>query len=117
MSLKQQKPTLQFAISRIIWNLLSSFQSKINCSPFEIHFNINSNTIWKQLESRTVSGGFLDKGKSVLSKERALDWNADDRIEDGYKDCLVPRRTSHHLRKVTIHTTLQLQNLHLSECL
>ena len=34
-------PTLQLAISKIIWNLRSSFQSKIKCSPFEIHFNSN----------------------------------------------------------------------------
>ena len=45
MSLEQQKPTLQFSVSRIIWNLHSSFQSKINLSPFEIHFNRKPNTI------------------------------------------------------------------------
>ena len=43
MSLEQQKPTLQFAISRIIWNLRSSFQSKIKYSPFEIHFKTEHN--------------------------------------------------------------------------
>ena len=99
MSLEQQKPTLQFAISRIIWNLRSSFQSKIKCSPFEIHFNRKSNTIWKQLASRKLSGEILDKGKSVLSKESAFDWNADDRIEDGYKDCLVPKKNQSPLEK------------------
>ena len=99
MSLEQQKPTLQFAISKIIWNLRSSFQSKIKCSPFEIHFNRKPSTIWKQLASSKLSGGFLDKGKSILSKERALDWNADDRIEDGYKDCLVPKKNQSPLEK------------------
>ena len=99
MSLEQQKPTLQFAISRNIWNLRSSFQSKIKCSPFEIHFNRKPNTIWKQLASSKLSGGFLDKGKSTLSKERALDWNADDQIEDGYKDSLVPKKNQLPLEK------------------
>ena len=99
MSLEQQKPTLQIAISKIIWNLRSSFQSKIKCSPFEIHFNRKPNTIWKQLASNKLSGGFLDKGKSILSRERALDWNADDRIEDGYKDLLVPKKNQSPLEK------------------
>ena len=45
MLLEQQKPTLQFAISKIIWNLRSSFQSKIKCSSFEI-----------LIENRTRSG-------------------------------------------------------------
>ena len=58
MSLEQQKPTLQTAISKIIWNLRSSFQSKIKCSPFEIHFNRKPNTIWKQLASSKLSSGF-----------------------------------------------------------
>ena len=99
MSLEQQKPTLQTAISSVIWNLRSSFQSKIKCSLFEIHFNRKPNTIWKQLASNKLSGGFLDKGKSILGKERALDWNADDRIEDGYKDSLVPKKNQSLLEK------------------
>ena len=99
MSLEQRKPTLQFAISRIIWNLRSSFQSKMKCSPFEIHFKRKPNTIWKQLACSKLSGGFLDKKKSILSKERALDWNADDRIEDGYKDSLVPKKNQSPLEK------------------
>ena len=49
MSLDQQKPTLQLAISKIIWNLRSLFQSKINCSPFEIYFNRKPNTIFSRL--------------------------------------------------------------------
>ena len=99
MSLEQQKPTLQTAISKIIWNLRSSFQSKIKCSPFELHFNRKPNTIWKQMASSKLSGGFLDKGKSILSRERALDWNADDRIKDGYKDSLVPKKNQSPLEK------------------
>ena len=90
--LDQQKPTLQLAISKIVWNLRSSFQSKIKCSSFEIHFNRKPNTIWKQLASSILSGGFSDKEKSISSKERALDWRADDRVEDGHKDSLVPKK-------------------------
>ena len=41
----------------------------------------------------------MDKGKSILSRERALDWNADDRIEDGYKDFLVPKKNQSPLEK------------------
>ena len=99
MSLDQQKLTLQLAISKIIWNLHSSFQSKIKCSPFEIHFNRKPNTIWKQLAYSKLSGRFSDNEKSILSKERALDWNADDRIEDGYKDSLVPKKNQSPLEK------------------
>ena len=40
-----------------------------------------------------------DKGKSILSRERALDWNADDRIEDGYRDLLVPKKNQSPLEK------------------
>ena len=39
-----------------------------------------------------LSGGFLDRGKSIYSKERALDWKTDDRIEDDYKDRLIPKK-------------------------
>ena len=55
--------------------------------------------MWKQLASSKLSGRFLDKGKSILSRERALDWNADDRIEDGYKDSLVPKKNQSPFEK------------------
>ena len=51
------------------------------------------------MASTKLSGGFLDKGKSILSRERALDWNADDRIEDGYKYFLVPKKNQSPLEK------------------
>ena len=86
MAQETQKRTLQNAVSKIIWNLRSSYQSKLKCSPFEVHFNRKSNTTWKQLASGKPSFGILDKVKSILSKERAKDWKSDDRIEDGYKD-------------------------------
>ena len=92
ISKEHHKCTLQNAVSKIIWNLRSTYQSKIKCSPFEIHYNRKPNTIWKQLASGKPSFGILDKGKSILSKERAKDWNADDRLEDGYKDGLIAKK-------------------------
>ena len=41
ISQEHQKCTLQNAVSKIIWNLRSSYQSKIKSSPFEIHYNRN----------------------------------------------------------------------------
>ena len=89
ISQEQQKCTLQKAVSKNIWNLRSFYQSKIKCSLFEIHLNRKLNTICKQLASGKPSIGISDKGKSILSKERANDWNTDDRFEDGYKDNLI----------------------------
>ena len=51
ISQEHQKCTLQNAVSKTIWNLRSSYQSKIKCSPFEIHYNRKPNTIWKQFAS------------------------------------------------------------------
>ena len=99
LSLDQQKPTLQHAISKTIWHLRSSFQSKIKCRPFEIHFNRTPNTIWKQLASNKLSDGFLDKRKSILFKDWPLDWKTDDWIEDGYKDSLIPKKNQSPLQK------------------
>ena len=99
ISKEHHKTTLQNAVSKIIWNLRSTFQSKIKCSPFEIHYNRKPNTIWKQLASGKPSFGILDKGKSILSKDRAKDWNADDRIEDGYKDDLIAKKNQNPTEK------------------
>ena len=44
------------------------------------------------MASGKTSIGILDKGKSILSKERAKDWNTDDRVEDGYMDTLIPKK-------------------------
>ena len=99
ISKEHHKITLQNAVSKIIWNLHSTFQSKIKCSPFEIHYNRKTNTIWKQLASGKPSFGILDKGKSILSKDRAKDWNADDRIEDGYKDDLIAKKNQNPTEK------------------
>ena len=99
ISKEHHKTTLQNAVSKIIWNLRSTFQSKIKCSPFEIHYNRKPNTIWKQLASGKPSFGILDKGKSIVSKDRAKDWNADDRIEDGYKDDLIAKKNQNPTEK------------------
>ena len=53
----------------------------------------------KQLASGKPSFGILDKGKSILSKEWAKDWNADDRLEDGYKDDLVAKKNQTPTKK------------------
>ena len=99
ISQENQKRTLHNAVSKILWNLRSSYQFKIKCSPFEIHYNRKPNTIWKQLASGKPSFGILDKGKSILSKERANDWNSDDRLEDGYKDDLVAKKNQTPVEK------------------
>ena len=99
MSQEAQKSTLQDAVSKIIWNLRSSCQSKIKCSPFAILFNRKPNSIWKQLVSGKPSNEILDEGKSTLSKEREKDWNADDRFEDGYKDTLIPKKNQTTVEK------------------
>ena len=44
------------------------------------------------MASGKTSIGILDKGKSILSKERAKDWNTDDRVKDGYMDTLIPKK-------------------------
>ena len=81
MSFNDPKPSLNTAIDKIIWNIRSTKQSSIGCSPFSKHFNRSPNTFWKSLVSHAIS---LDKGKSIISKDRAQDWGADDAFEDGY---------------------------------
>ena len=99
ISHEYHKCTLQNAVSKIIWNLRSSYQSKIKCSSFEIHYNRKPITIWKQLASGKPSFGILDKGKSILSKEWAKDWNSDYRLEDGYLDDLVAKKNQTPIEK------------------
>ena len=81
MSFNDPKPSLNTAIDKIIWNIRSTKQSSIGCSPFSKHFNRSPNTFWKSLVSHAIS---LDKGKLILSKDRVQDWGADDAFEDGY---------------------------------
>ena len=57
-----------------------------------MHFNRKPNTIWKELASDEPSNRILDLGKSILSKERAKNWNAEDRVEDRCKDMLIPEK-------------------------
>ena len=81
MSFNDPKPSLNTAIDKIIWNVFSTKQSSIGCSPFSNYFNRSPNTFWKSLVSHAIS---LDKGKSILSKYREQDWGADGAFEDGY---------------------------------
>ena len=53
----------------------------------------------KQLASDKPSNGILDKGKLILCKERAKDWNADDRMGDGYKYTVIPKKNQTSLEK------------------
>ena len=39
MSFNEPKPSLSTAIDKIIWNIRSTKQSSIGCSPFSKHFN------------------------------------------------------------------------------
>ena len=89
MSFNDPKPSLNTAIDKIIWNIHSTKQSSIGCSPFSEHFNRSPNTFWKSLVSHAIS---LDKGKSILSKDRAQDWGADDAFEDGYLENIATDR-------------------------
>ena len=99
MAQKFQNFTLYGAISKIIWNLRSFYQSKIKCSPFEIYVIRKPNTIWKQLASGKPSNASLDKAKSILCKEKARDWNAVGRGEDGYKDTEITKKNQTSLEK------------------
>ena len=63
MSFNQPKSSSNTSIEKIIWNIRSTKQSSIVCSPFARHFNRSPNTFWKFLVSHTIS---LDKGKSIL---------------------------------------------------
>ena len=86
MSFNEPKPTLQVAIDKIIWNIHSTKQSSIGCSPISKHFNRSPNTFRKSLVSHAIN---LDKGKSIMSRDRAQDWETNDTIEDGYLDNAV----------------------------
>ena len=83
MSFELPKPLLNESIEKIIWNLRISKQSAIGCTPFEKHFNRVANTRWKNLMSDI---GHLDKGKAIMSKDRATNWKLHDGAEDGYLD-------------------------------
>ena len=87
MSFNEPKPTLNAAIDRIIYNLRSTKQPSIECFPFSKHFNRSPNTFWKSLVLHAIN---LDKGKSIVSKERAQDWGANDIVEDGYLEETIP---------------------------
>ena len=62
------KPSLNSSIEKTNWNLKIIKQLSIGCTLFEKHFNRTANTRWKNVNS---FNNRLDKGKSVLSDNRA----------------------------------------------
>ena len=83
MSFELPKPSLIESIEKVIWNLRISKQSAIGCTPFEKHFNRAANTRWKNL---MFDFDHLDKGKDIISKDRATNWELHDGAENGYLD-------------------------------
>ena len=83
MSFEVSKLSLNDSIEKIIWNLRISKQTAIGCNPFEKHFNRVANTRWKNLMSNI---DHFDKGKAIMSKERATNWELHDGAEDSYLD-------------------------------
>ena len=83
MSFELPKPSLNESIEKIIWNLRISKQSAIGCTPFEKHLNRVANTRWKNLMSDI---DHLYKGKAIMFKNRATNWELHDGAEDGYLD-------------------------------
>ena len=81
MSFNDPKPSINTAIEKIFWNIRSTKQSSIGCFPFSKHFNRSPNTFWRSLVSHAINS---DKGKSIMTRDRAQDWGANDTFEDGY---------------------------------
>ena len=79
MSFELPKPSLNESIEKIIWNL------RISNNPQSAvkRFNRVANTRWKNLMSDI---DHLDKGKAIMSKDRATNWELYDGSEDGYLD-------------------------------
>ena len=107
MSFEVPKPSLNDSIEKIIWNLRISKQTAIGCTPFEKHFNRVANTRWKIFMSNI---DHLDKGKAILSKERASNWELHDGAEDGYLDeekdsTSDPEENLTLARNFSLHTT------------
>ena len=80
MLFNEPKPTLNAAIDKVIWNIRSTKQTSIGCSPFSKHFNRSPNTVWKSQVSHAIN---FDKGKSIKSRDRAQDWGINDTIKVG----------------------------------
>ena len=83
MSFEIPKPPLNASVEKITWNLRISKQSAIGCSLFEKHFNRTAKTRWKNLMSDI---DHLDKGKDIMSKQQASNWELHDGAEYGYLD-------------------------------
>ena len=107
MSFELPKPSLNKSTEKIIWNLRISKQSAIGCTPFEKKFIGVANTRWKNLMSDI---DHLDKGKAIMSKDRATNWEPHDGAEDGYLDeekdsTSDPEDNLPLARTVTLNTT------------
>ena len=83
MSFELPKPSLIESIEKIIWYLRILKQPAIGCTLFEKHFSRIANTRWKNL---SFDIDHLNKGKVVMSKHRATNWELHDGAEDGYLD-------------------------------
>ena len=83
MSFELHKPSWNALIEKNIWNLRISKETASGCTPFEKLFNRTANTRWKNLRS---DNDHLDKGKPIISKQRASNWELHDGAEDGYLD-------------------------------
>ena len=75
MSFELPKPSLNESIEKQVWNLRILKQSAIGCTPFEKIFDRVANTRWKNLMSDI---DHLDKGKAIISKDRATNWELHD---------------------------------------
>ena len=107
MSFELPKPSRNESIEKIIWNLRITKQSAISCTPFEKHFNRVANTKWKNLMSNI---DHLDKGKAIMPKDRATNWELHDGAEDGYMDeekdsTSDPEESMPLSRTFNLHTT------------
>ena len=87
MSFELPKPPLNASIEKIIWNLRISKQSAIGCFPFEKHFNRTANT---RLKNHLSDIDHLDKGKDIMSKQRASNWE----LHDGQKMGIWMRKST-----------------------
>ena len=97
MSFELPKPSLNESIEKIILNSRITKQSAIGCTPIQKHFNRVANTRWKNLMSNF---DHLDKGKAIVSKERATNWE----FHDGQKVVIWTRkRTARRSQKKTCH--------------
>ena len=94
MAQEYPKPSLESALLKIINCLRTVTQQSLNCSNFEAHFVRSPNTIWHNLVKLPSSSNVdwnktllcIDKGRKLTCRDRRLDWDTPDDIEDGDLD-------------------------------